>query len=77
MTLNEAKEYLNANGYELLDESFLGDKYKKYKSAVLAILDDYEVNFENNLKYIEDWIRDYFLDRIPVYDCANAIRDNI
>lgn len=33
MTLNEAKEYLNENGYELLDEGFLGDKYKKIQKS--------------------------------------------
>ena len=76
MTLNEAKEYLNANGYELLDEGFFGDKYTRYKNAVLSLLKKYEVNFENNLSEIEEWIKDYFLDKLNVYDCALAIRSN-
>ena len=76
MTMYEAKEYLNQNGYKLLDEGFFGDAYTKYKSAVYKLLKKYKVDLDNNIKEIEDWIRDYFLDKMDVYDCANAIKDN-
>jgi hypothetical protein len=77
MTLNEAKDYLNQNGYELIDEGFFGSAYDKYKKAVLKLIFKYGVELNNNLNEIEDWIRDYFLDKMNVYDCAKAIRDNI
>lgn len=77
MTLNEAKDYLNENGYELLDETFFGADYKKYKKEVYKLLQKYEVDLVNNVKIIEDWIRDYFLDKMTVYDCAKSIKDNI
>ena len=76
MTMYEAKEYLNQNGYKLLDEGFFGDAYTKYKFAVYKLLKKYKVDLDNNIKEIEDWIRDYFLDKMDVYDCANAIKDN-
>jgi hypothetical protein len=77
MTLNEAKDYLNQNGYELIDEGFFGNAYDKYKKTVLKLISKYGVELNNNLNVIEDWIRDYFLDKMNVYDCAKAIRDNI
>jgi hypothetical protein len=77
MTLNEAKDYLNQNGYELIDEGFFGSAYDKYKKTVLKLISKYGVELNNNLNEIEDWIRDYFLDKMNVYDCAKAIRDNI
>jgi hypothetical protein len=77
MTLNEAKDYLNQNGYELIDEGFFGNAYDKYKKTVLKLISKYGVELNNNLNEIEDWIRDYFLDKMNVYDCAKAIRDNI
>ena len=77
MTLNEAKDYLNQNGYELIDEGFFGSAYDRYKKAVLKLISKYGVELNNNLNEIEDWIRDYFLDKMNVYDCAKAIRDNI
>lgn len=77
MTLNEAKDYLNQNGYELIDEGFFGSAYDKYKKTVLKLISKYGVELNNNLNEIEDWIRDYFLDKMIVYDCAKAIRDNI
>lgn len=76
MTLNEAKEILNKNCYELIDESFFGSSYEKYKKNVMKLLNKYEVELDN-LKEIEDWILDYFLDKMDVYDCAISIRDNI
>lgn len=77
MTLNEAKDYLNQNGYELIDEGFFGSAYDKYKKTVLKLISKYGVELNNNLNEIEDWIRDYFLDKMNVYYCAKAIRDNI
>jgi hypothetical protein len=77
MTLNEAKDYLNQNGYELIDEGFFGSAYDRYKKSVLKLISKYGVELNNNLNEIEDWIRDYFLDKMNVYDCAKAIRDNI
>ena len=77
MTLNEAKDYLNQNGYELIDEGFFGSAYDRYKKSVLKLISKYGVELNNNLNVIEDWIRDYFLDKMNVYDCAKAIRDNI
>ena len=60
MTLNEAKDYLNQNGYELIDEGFFGSAYDKYKKTVLKLISKYGVELNNNLNEIEDWIRDYF-----------------
>jgi len=77
MTLNEAKTYLNQNGYELIDEGFFGSAYDKYKKSVLKLISKYGVELNNNLNEIEDWIRDYFLDKMNVYDCAQVIKDNI
>lgn len=77
MTINEVKDYLNHNGFELIDEGFFGSAYEKYKKTVLKLISKYGVELNNNLNEIEDWIRDYFLDKMNVYDCAKAIRDNI
>lgn len=77
MTINEAKDYLNKNGYELIDEGFFGSAYDRYKKTVMKLISKYGVELNNNLNVIEDWIRDYFLDKMNVYDCAQAIRDNI
>lgn len=76
MTINEAKDYLNKNCYELIDEGFFCNSYEKYKKTVMKLLNKYEVELDN-LKEIEDCIRYYFLDKMNVYDCAKAIRDNI
>lgn len=54
MTINEAKDYLNHNGFELIDEGFFGSAYEKYKKTVLKLISKY-----------------------GVYDCAQAIKDNI
>ena len=68
MTLNEAKDYLNQNGYELIDEGFFGSAYDRYKKSVLKLISKYGVELNNNLSEIEDWIRDYFLDKMNVYE---------
>ena len=60
MTLNEAKDYLNQNGYELIDEGFFGSAYDRYKKSVMKLISKYGVELNNNLSEIEDWIRDYF-----------------
>ena len=36
-----------------------------------------EVKTYLNLNQNEYWSRDYFLDKMDVYDCAQAIKDNI
>lgn len=76
MELNEAITILHSNGYEMIDEGFLGDKYKKYKNTVLNKLEKFGVDLEKCGKTVEDWIRDYFVDRFDEIDCARAIRDN-
>ena len=60
-----------------IDEGFFGSAYDRYKKAVLKLISKYGVELNNNLNEIEDWIRDYFLDKMNVYDCAQAIKDNI
>lgn len=76
MRLDEAKHILHENGYRLIDEGFFGDKYTRYKKAVLSGLKKYKVDIENNIKEIDEWIRDFFLDNIGSWDCVVAIRDN-
>lgn len=49
---------------------------KNTRKTVMKLLNKYEVELDN-LKEIEDCIRYYFLDKMNVYDCAKAIRDNI
>lgn len=77
MTLNEAKTFLNENGYELIDEGFFGKNYLKYKKKVINELKKTGKNIWQNIGKIESWIRDYFLDKMDWNDCVLAIRDNI
>lgn len=77
MTLNEAKTLLNENGYELIDESFFGKDYQKYKKKVINGLKKTEKNFWKNIGKIESWIRDYFLDKMDPADCVAAIKANL
>lgn len=76
MLLSEARDILHENGYELIDEGFFSDKYTKYKNAVLNGLKEYKIDIENNIKEIEEWIRDFFLDNMACSDCVLAIKDN-
>lgn len=76
MDMNEAKSVLKDYGYELIDEGFFADSYTKYKNKVMALIKKYRVDLEKYEKPIEDWIRDYFLDKMSIQDCALAIRDN-
>ena len=61
-----------------IDEGFFKDAYQKYRAKVLGIL-------QNNMGIVvptefihsvEDWIRDYFVDKFDELDCARSIRDN-
>lgn len=76
MNLSEAKKELNKNGYELIDEGFFKDAYTKYKNTVLKQISKYGVDLVKYAKEIEDWIRDYFVDKMTPFECALAIRDN-
>jgi hypothetical protein len=42
----------------------------------MALVKKYRVDMVKYEKAIEDWIRDYFLDKMSIQDCALAIRDN-
>jgi len=76
MQLTEARDILHKNGYELIDEGFFSDKYTRYKNAVLDGLKEYKIDIESNLKEIEEWIKDFFLDNMSYWDCVVALKDN-
>ena len=58
-----------------LDEGFFKDKYESYKDKVLSILHKhFGIKIPKDLHDAEDWIRDYFVDKFPAFDCADAMR---
>lgn len=61
-----------------MNEGFFKDKYTKYKDAVISILKkEFGMVFPSEKNHaLEDWIRDYFVDKFDETDCAKAIRDN-
>lgn len=61
-----------------MNEGFFKDRYTKYKDAVVSILKkEFGMVFPSDkIHALEDWIRDYFLDKFDEIDCAKAIRDN-
>jgi hypothetical protein len=61
-----------------MNEGFFKDKYTKYKDAVISILKkEFGMVFPSDkIHTLEDWIRDYFVDKFDEIDCARAIRDN-
>ena len=61
-----------------MNEGFFKDKYTKYKDAVISILKkEFGMVFPSDkIHALEDWIRDYFVDKFDEIDCAKAIRDN-
>ena len=61
-----------------VDEGFFKDAYQKYRAKVLGILQKTwgMVVPAELLHSVEDWIRDYFVDKFDELDCAHAIHDN-
>ena len=61
-----------------IDEGFFKDAYQKYRAKVLGILQKNMgiVVPAGFIHSVEDWIRDYFVDKFDELDCARSIRDN-
>lgn len=61
-----------------VNEGFFKDAYQKYRAKVLGILQKHMgiVVPTEIIHSVEDWIRDYFVDKFDELDCARAIRDN-
>ena len=80
----ETNEYLKIQLFRALFEVNPSKEIKEENVLVKFINESYHI--ENDYAYyldmvkyekaIEDWIRDYFLDNMSIYDCALAIRDN-
>lgn len=61
---------------ECINEGFFGDGYDRYKRKVLDALASIGIVIdEDKMKKAEDWIRDYYSDKMDAYDCASAVRD--
>lgn len=61
---------------ECINEGFFGNGYDRYKRKVLDALASIGIVIdENKMNRAEDWIRDYYADKMNAYDCASAVRD--
>lgn len=61
---------------ECINEGFFGNGYDRYKRKVLDALASIGIVIdEDKMKKAEDWIRDYYADKMDAYDCASAVRD--
>lgn len=63
---------------ECINEGFFGNKYDSYKKRVLDTLASIGIVIDpSKMKRAEDWIRDFYADKMNVYDCARALRDDM
>lgn len=63
---------------ECINEGIFGDKFDSYKKRVLETLASIGVEIDpTKMKRAEDWIRDFYADKMSVYDCARALRDDM
>ena len=63
---------------EFVNESFFGNSYDKYKRKVLDALSSVGILIgEDKMKPAEEWIRDYYADKMSPYQCASALRDEL
>lgn len=61
---------------ECINEGFFGNGYDRYKRKVLDALASIGIVIdEDKMKRAEDWIRDFYADKMDAYDCASAVRD--
>lgn len=61
---------------ECINEGFFGNGYDRYKRKVLDALASIGIVIdEDKMKKAEDWIRDFYADKMNAYDCASAVRD--
>lgn len=61
---------------ECINEGFFGNGYDRYKRKVLDALASIGIVIdEEKMKKAEDWIRDFYADKMDAYDCASAVRD--
>lgn len=61
---------------ECINEGFFGNGYDRYKRKVLDALASIGIVIdEDKMKKAEDWIRDFYADKMDAYDCASAVRD--
>jgi hypothetical protein len=61
---------------ERINEGFFGNGYDRYKRKVLDALSSIGIIIdEEKMKRAEDWIRDYYADKMDAYDCASAVKD--
>jgi len=55
----------------------LEDKYGAYKSKVLDTLVSVGIVIDpSKMKHAEEWIKDFYDDKMSSFDCASSIRDN-
>lgn len=55
----------------------LEDKYGAYKSKVLDTLASVGIVIDpSKMKHAEEWIKDFYDDKMSSFDCASSIRDN-
>lgn len=63
---------------ECINEGFFGNGYDRYKRKVLDALASIGILIdEDKMKKAEDWIRDFYADKMDAYDCASAVRDEL
>ena len=63
---------------ECINEGFFGNGYDRYKRKVLDALASVGIVIdEAKMKRAEDWIRDFYADKMNAYDCASAVRDEL
>lgn len=61
---------------ECINEGFFGNSYIRYKAKVADILTSLGIVIDpSEIKKAEDWIHDFFTDKMNAYDCASALRD--
>lgn len=61
-----------------IDEGFfLKDKYKKFKDLVVKALIDRKILIDKYQHLIDSYCRDFFIDKMSVYDCIDSIIDSV
>lgn len=61
---------------ECINEGFFGNSYERYKRKVLDALASIGIVIDSDkMKKAEEWIRDFYADKMNAYDCASAVRD--
>lgn len=63
---------------ECINEGFFGNSYIRYKAKVADILTSLGIVIDpSEIKKAEDWIHDFFTDKLDAFDCAMSLRSEL